>query len=49
MKVLITGGAGYIGSTVATAGLEAGIEVVLLDEEVVLVVDEELERMNASA
>ena len=32
MKVLITGGAGYIGSTVATACLEAGIEVVLLDD-----------------
>lgn len=31
MKALITGGAGYIGSTVATACLEAGIEVVLLD------------------
>lgn len=32
MKVLITGGAGYIGSTVATACIEAGIEVVLLDD-----------------
>lgn len=32
MKVLITGGAGYIGSTVATACLEAGIETVLLDD-----------------
>ncbi|GAA1215310.1 UDP-glucose 4-epimerase GalE [Microbacterium maritypicum] len=32
MKVLITGGAGYIGSTVATACLEAGHEVVLLDD-----------------
>ena len=32
MKVLITGGAGYIGSTVATACLEAGLEVVLLDD-----------------
>lgn len=31
MKALITGGAGYIGSTVATACLEAGIEVVILD------------------
>ncbi|MGW9156562.1 MULTISPECIES: UDP-glucose 4-epimerase GalE [unclassified Microbacterium] len=32
MKVLITGGAGYIGSTVATACIEAGIEVVILDD-----------------
>lgn len=32
MKVLITGGAGYIGSTVATACIEAGIEVVVLDD-----------------
>lgn len=32
MKVLITGGAGYIGSTIATACLEAGIETVLLDD-----------------
>lgn len=32
MKVLITGGAGYIGSTVATACLEAGHEVVVLDD-----------------
>ncbi|WP_417508317.1 UDP-glucose 4-epimerase GalE [Microbacterium sp.] len=32
MKALITGGAGYIGSTVATACLEAGIEVVILDD-----------------
>jgi UDP-glucose 4-epimerase len=32
MKVLITGGAGYIGSTVATACIEAGMEVVLLDD-----------------
>lgn len=32
MKVLITGGAGYIGSTVATACLEAGIETVLVDD-----------------
>ncbi len=32
MKVLITGGAGYIGSTVATACEEAGIEPVLLDD-----------------
>ncbi|MEV8250831.1 UDP-glucose 4-epimerase GalE [Microbacterium sp. NPDC076768] len=31
MKVLITGGAGYIGSTVATACIEAGIEVVIID------------------
>ena len=32
MKVLITGGAGYIGSTVATACIEAGIETVLIDD-----------------
>ncbi|WP_101846504.1 UDP-glucose 4-epimerase GalE [Zhihengliuella sp. ISTPL4] len=32
MKVLITGGAGYIGSTVATACIEAEIDVVLLDD-----------------
>lgn len=32
MKVLITGGVGYIGSTVATACLEAGIEPILLDD-----------------
>lgn len=32
MKALITGGAGYIGSTIATACLEAGIEVVILDD-----------------
>lgn len=32
MKVLITGGAGYIGSTVATACIEAGMEVVILDD-----------------
>ena len=32
MKVLITGGAGYIGSTVATACIEAGIQVVILDD-----------------
>jgi len=32
MKVLITGGAGYIGSTVATACIEAGIGVVILDD-----------------
>jgi len=32
MKVLITGGAGYIGSTVATACIEAGLEVVILDD-----------------
>jgi UDP-glucose 4-epimerase len=32
MKVLITGGAGYIGSTVASACLDAGIGVVLLDD-----------------
>lgn len=32
MKVLVTGGAGYIGSTVATACIEAGMEVVILDD-----------------
>jgi UDP-glucose 4-epimerase len=32
MKALITGGAGYIGSTVATACLEAGIATVILDD-----------------
>ena len=32
MKVLITGGAGYIGSTVATACIEAGLQVVILDD-----------------
>lgn len=32
MKALITGGAGYIGSTVATACIEAGIETVILDD-----------------
>lgn len=32
MKALITGGAGYIGSTVATACIEAGIEVVIVDD-----------------
>lgn len=32
MKALITGGAGYIGSTVATACLEAGIDTVILDD-----------------
>lgn len=32
MKALITGGAGYIGSTVATACLEADIKVVVLDD-----------------
>lgn len=32
MKALITGGAGYIGSTIATACLEAGLETVLLDD-----------------
>ncbi|MFB8084955.1 UDP-glucose 4-epimerase GalE [Streptomyces sp. NPDC055992] len=31
MKVLITGGAGYIGSTVASACIDAGIEPVILD------------------
>ncbi|MBO0979400.1 UDP-glucose 4-epimerase GalE [Microbacterium sp. SD291] len=32
MKVLITGGAGYIGSTVGTACIEAGHDVVVLDD-----------------
>lgn len=32
MKVLITGGAGYIGSTIATACIEAGLDVLLLDD-----------------
>ncbi|WP_228479946.1 UDP-glucose 4-epimerase GalE [Microbacterium abyssi] len=32
MKALITGGAGYIGSSVATACLEAGIDTVILDD-----------------
>lgn len=32
MKALITGGAGYIGSTVASACLDAGIDVVILDD-----------------
>jgi len=32
MKALITGGAGYIGSTVASACTDAGIDVVLLDD-----------------
>ncbi|WUW19309.1 UDP-glucose 4-epimerase GalE [Streptomyces sp. NBC_01463] len=31
MKVLITGGAGYIGSTIASACLDSGIEPVILD------------------
>jgi UDP-glucose 4-epimerase len=31
MKVLIAGGAGYIGSTIASACLDAGIDVVILD------------------
>ena len=31
MKVLITGGAGFIGSTIADAYLEAGHEVVVVD------------------
>jgi UDP-glucose 4-epimerase len=31
VKVLIAGGAGYIGSTIASACLDAGIEVVILD------------------
>ncbi|ALD12096.1 UDP-glucose 4-epimerase GalE [Clavibacter capsici] len=32
MKVLITGGAGYIGSTIASYGFDAGIEIVVLDD-----------------
>lgn len=32
MRILITGGAGYIGSTVASACLDAGHEVVVLDD-----------------
>lgn len=32
MKLLVTGGAGYIGSVVATQLLEAGHEVVVLDD-----------------
>lgn len=32
MKVLITGGAGYIGSTIASACLDAGNDVVVLDD-----------------
>ncbi|MFJ4340061.1 NAD-dependent epimerase/dehydratase family protein [Streptomyces sp. NPDC088915] len=32
MKVLITGGAGFIGSTVAAACLDEGIDVVVLDD-----------------
>lgn len=32
MKILITGGAGYIGSTIATASIDAGHETVLLDD-----------------
>lgn len=32
MRLLVTGGAGYIGSTVATLLLEAGHEVVILDD-----------------
>jgi UDP-glucose 4-epimerase len=31
VKVLITGGAGYIGSTIASACLDQGIEPVILD------------------
>jgi UDP-glucose 4-epimerase len=31
MKVLIAGGAGFIGSTVASACLDAGISPVILD------------------
>jgi UDP-glucose 4-epimerase len=32
MKILITGGAGYIGSTIASACIDSGIEVVVLDD-----------------
>jgi len=32
MKVLITGGAGYIGSTIASACIDAGHEVVVIDD-----------------
>ena len=32
MKVLITGGAGFIGSTVASAAADAGITPVILDD-----------------
>ena len=31
MKVLIAGGAGYVGSTIASACLDAGIGVVIVD------------------
>jgi UDP-glucose 4-epimerase len=31
MKILITGGAGYIGSTIASAALDAGMEPIILD------------------
>ncbi|MBP3222847.1 MAG: UDP-glucose 4-epimerase GalE [Actinomycetaceae bacterium] len=32
MKILVTGGAGYIGSTVASAALDSGHDVVILDD-----------------
>ncbi|WP_417554198.1 UDP-glucose 4-epimerase GalE [Microbacterium sp.] len=32
VKILITGGAGFIGSTIASACIDAGIEVVILDD-----------------
>ena len=32
MRILITGGAGYIGSTIASAATDAGHEVVILDD-----------------
>ena len=32
MKVLITGGAGFIGSTIASACLDAGLSPVVLDD-----------------
>lgn len=32
MRILITGGAGYIGSTIASAALDAGHEVVVIDD-----------------
>ncbi|MEW1700730.1 NAD-dependent epimerase/dehydratase family protein [Streptomyces sp. NPDC091278] len=31
MKIMITGGAGFIGSTIASACLDDGIDVVILD------------------
>ena len=40
MKILITGGAGYIGNTIASACLDAGHEVVLLGRVSKVVSDE---------